>query len=214
MHLPEQEGTRTAAIEQTGRRVRCVLTSLPASVAFLSLGCFSGRRRVLVAPQTVVACSTEGTAHTPTQNCSPAALPVPTSVWYAGTHRASVIRARPRYNDLPASRQRWRVYPIARLARTTSHLLSVQSCVRSPACCPSAASAALSTAIPDPGVHASADGAQNSTWAGRAGRWLASGGVSCFTFISRPSPPRRTHRPSRAASTLTAARRPRFHPLD
>jgi hypothetical protein len=50
-------------------------------------------------------------------------------------------------------------------------------------------------AIPDPGALASSDGAQNSTWAGRAGRWLAPGGVSCLTFISRPSPPRRTHRP-------------------
>jgi hypothetical protein len=51
-------------------------------------------------------------------------------------------------------------------------------------------------AIPDPGAHASAGWcSQNSTTAGPAagaGRWLASGGVSCLTFISRPAPPRRT----------------------
>jgi hypothetical protein len=53
------------------------------------------------------------------------------------------------------------------------------------ACCPA------SPAIPDPGTLASSDGAQSSASAGRAGRWLAPGGVSCLTFISRPSPPRR-----------------------
>ena len=74
--------------------------------------------------------------------------------------------------------------------------------------------AQLPPAIPDPGVHASADAAQNSSWAGRAGRWLAPGGVGCFTFISRPSPPRRTHRPSCAALSESAVRGPRFHLCD
>lgn len=52
---------------------------------------------------------------------------------------------------------------------------------------------AVFAATPDPGTHASAAGRskqhQGRACAG-AGRWLASGGVSCFTFISRPpSPP-------------------------
>jgi hypothetical protein len=69
-----------------------------------------------------------------------------------------------------------------------------------------------SAAIPDPGTPASSDGAQSSTSAGRAGRWLAPGGVSCLTFISRPSPPRRTHRPCCLCCAALLARRPLVSP--
>jgi hypothetical protein len=78
------------------------------------------------------------------------------------------------------------------------------------ACCPA------SPAIPDPGALASSDGAQSSASAGRAGRWLAPGGVSCLTFISRPSPPRRPSVLCCAALLAVpvwSRRGPRFHSL-
>jgi hypothetical protein len=79
---------------------------------------------------------------------------------------------------------------LASTASPTAHCTGDSRALHRQACPPSFRRRSLI-----PGALASSDGAQNSTLTGRAGRWLASGGVSCLTFISRPSPPRRTHRP-------------------